>query len=226
MGSLGRVLAGARHRAILGACLAATFFAPARASADGPGPEKIRKAYFDSYDLEGKERFVEAIAALLPVREAFPNTYTVNYRTGWLAYRNKSWAEAVKYYDKALAVCPNSLEARTGVIKVNVARQDWTAVAEQCGRALQIDYNNSAANYWLAVAEQALGKRASAKKNILRMLALYPTSTDFLVELGKIQYADGQYASAQETFNGVQVLDPYNQSAAYYLNLLKTSAKK
>jgi len=190
------------------------------------GQDQIRKAYFDSYELEGKERFADAIAALRPVLAAFPNTYTVNYRSGWLAYRNKSWAEAKQFYQRALAAYPSSLEAHTGMIKVNVARQDWNAVSEQCRRAMQIDYNYTAANYWLVVSEQALGNRAAAEKNALRMLALYPTSTDFLVELGKIQFAEGRTAQAGETFAGVQVLDPYNQSAAYYLNLIKSSAKK
>jgi tetratricopeptide (TPR) repeat protein len=228
--TLKRVAAGACRFAILGTfmgtLLGALMGAVPVAAAETPDPQTIRKAYFDSYDLEAKERFADAIAALRPVQQAFPNTYTVNYRSGWLAYRNKSWAESIKYYDKALAAYPNSLEAHTGRIKVDVARQDWKAVAEQCGRVMQIDYNNSAANYWLIVAEQALGNRSAARKNALRMLALYPTSTDFLVELGKIQYLEGQLPQAIETFDGVQVLDPYNQSASYYLNLLKASAKK
>lgn len=218
--------ARAARRAASLACLVSLLAAAPGSAGETLGQEQIRKAYFDSYELEGKERFADAIAALRPVLTAFPNTYTVNYRSGWLAYRNKSWADAKRYYQRALAAYPNSLEAHTGMIKVSVARQDWNAVSEQCRRAMQIDYNNPAANYWLIVSEQALGNRAAATKIALRMLALYPTSTDYLVELGKIQYADGKTAQAGETFAGVQVLDPYNQSAAYYLNLIRTSAKK
>lgn len=189
------------------------------------GLDQVRQAYFDSYQLEAKERFAEAIAALNPVLKAYGNTYTVNYRIGWLCFKNKSWGEAIQYYDKALAISPSSLEVLNGMIGVYAAKQDWKAAEEQCKRALQVDYNNFAANHWQIIAEEAQGNYAVAKKNTLRLLALYPTSVYLLVELGKIQYAGGEFTQAFDTFNSVQILDPYNQSASYYLNLLKTPKK-
>lgn len=183
--------------------------------------EVIRKAYYDSYQLEAKERFVDAVNALAPVQKAYGNTYTVNYRAGWLFYRNKSWAESLKHYRKALAVSPTSLEVLLAIMNTLAAKQDWSAVAEQGKRVLQVDYNHFSANLWLIIADQALGNREPAKKNAYRMLALYPTSVPLLVELGKIQYAEADFAAATTTFTSVQILDPYNPTASQYLGLLQ-----
>jgi tetratricopeptide (TPR) repeat protein len=181
--------------------------------------ETIRKCYYDSYQLEGKERFADAVTALAQVQKTYGNTYTVNYRTGWLYYRNKSWAESLKFYNKALAISPYSVEAHLGIVNTLAAKLDWKAVSEHCKRVLQIDYNNSSANLWLIIADQALGNLSAAKKNVLHMLSLYPTSVAFLVELGKIQYAEADYPTAKSTFTSVQILDPYNPSATHYLGL-------
>ena len=54
-----------------------------------------------------------------------------------------------------------------------------------------------------------------------RMISIYPTSTTFLNELGKIQYLNGLFSDSYDTFTGLQILDPYNQSAAYYLGFIK-----
>jgi tetratricopeptide (TPR) repeat protein len=182
--------------------------------------DSIRKCYYDSYQLESKERFAEAVSALAAVQKVYGNTYTVNYRTGWLYFRNKSWAESLRFYNKALAVSPSSMEAHLGVINTLAAKLDWKAVGEHCKRALQIDYNHSAANLWQIIAYQALGNLTAAKKNVFHMLSLYPTSVAFLVELGKIQYAEADFASSKTTFTSVQILDPYNPSATQYLGLL------
>jgi tetratricopeptide (TPR) repeat protein len=186
-----------------------------------PTEQETRKAYGDSYQLEAKERYLEAIQALSPVLAAYGNTYTVNYRTGWLYYRNKSWNESIKYYAKSLSVSPQSIEALNSILAVYGAKQDWKMVDEQALRILKIDRNNVIANHWLILAALATKQNEKALKNVLRMLTIYPTSTTFLNELGKIQYLNGQFSDSYDTFTGLQILDPYNQSAAYYLGLIK-----
>jgi tetratricopeptide (TPR) repeat protein len=161
------------------------------------------------------------IQALNPILIAFTNTYTVNYRTGWLYYRNKNWGESIKFYSKALSVSPQSIEALNAILAVYGAKQDWKMVEEQAFRVLKIDRNNVVANHWLILSELANQQNTQALKNVLRMLTLYPTSTTFLNELGKIQYLTAQYKESYDTFTGIQILDPYHQGAAYYLGLLK-----
>ena len=66
----------------------------------------IAKAYSESYRQEAVGKYVEAIRALGEVFEAYPKTYTVNYRMGWLYYLNRNYADAMASLGRALIVVP------------------------------------------------------------------------------------------------------------------------
>ena len=57
---------------------------------------EIRDAYYKSYNYEKIQNYSDAINALMPVYNEFPNTYTVNLRLGWLYYLSTNYANAIK----------------------------------------------------------------------------------------------------------------------------------
>lgn len=188
---------------------------------NGLSDKEIKECYYSSYELEKQGRYAEAGKALYDVVKRYPTGYTVNYRLGWLSYLNGKYADAMSYYSKALAVYPSSVEILQAILLIGVAREDWKRVEDQVKKILKIDYYNQTANYWYAVALRMQNQYKEAVQIMERMTYLYPTSTLYLIEYGKNQYALKKYDSALMLFNSVLILDPYNQDAVEYLKKLE-----
>lgn len=186
-----------------------------------PSDADVRKAYYSSYELEKQARYSEAAKALNSVVKAYPTGYTVNYRLGWLYYKDGKFTDAYKYYTKALAVYPSSIEVLQSITLIEVAREDWKKVEEQSKKIIKIDYYNQNANYWYAVALRMQNQCKEAAQVMEKMTYLYPTSTSYLNEYAKIQYCLKKYDHATQLFGTVLVLDPYNQDAVEYLKKIE-----
>ena len=192
-------------------------FAENKGSGGDLTSSEIKKKYYDSYELEKQQRYKEAMVALSEIIKKYPNGYTVNFRLGWLAYNNGSFADAIKYYNKALTIYPASLEIMAKKVLVYVAQKKWSTVEEECRKMLRISYYDGIANYWFSYSLRIQGKYDEAMKIVLGYISVYPTSTTMLVELGLLQDAKGDVNSAIGTFQSVEILDPYNQIAKSYL---------
>ncbi len=179
--------------------------------------DKITESYYSSYELEKQERYREAMDALSLIVKTYPKGYTVNYRLGWLAYMNGNYADAISYYKVALRQYPSSMEVMNGITLIYVAKQDWKRVEEESRRVIQIDYYNQSANYWLASALRLQKEYKNAIKIMEMMTTIYPTSTTYLVELGKSLFLEGQKERATTIFQSILILDPYNQEVLHYL---------
>lgn len=182
--------------------------------------ESVRTAYYSSYELEAQERYEEASKALDPIVKAYPQGYTVNYRRGWLAYLNGNYADARKLYQMALTQYPSSLEIRKALVLLEVARKEWKDVEQQTRTGRTIDYYNLDFAYWQSVALRMQGQFANAIKVAEEISALYPTNTNFLMELARSHYALGDTGTVNALLESVFILDPYNPEAASLARLL------
>lgn len=191
-------------------------------SAEELTAENIRTAYYSSYELEAQERYEEASKALEPIVKAYPQGYTVNYRRGWLAYLNGNYADARKLYQMALTQYPSSLEIRKALVLLEVARKEWKDVEQQTRTGRTIDYFNLDFAYWQAVALRMQGQFANAVKVAEEISALYPTNTNFLMELARNHYALGNTTAVLTLLESVYILDPYNPEAASLSRLLNS----
>jgi len=173
----------------------------------------IRKAYYSSYELEKQQRYAESSKALDAVAQAYPQSYTVNYRRGWLAYLAGNYADSKKFYQIALTQYPASLEVRKGLTLVDVARKSWKEVEQQCRIGRKTDYYNLDFSYWQSVALRVQGQLDAASKVVEEITILYPTNTGFLAELARIRLAQGKKDQVNVLLESIFVLDPYNQEA-------------
>ena len=187
--------------------------------------EKINEAYYQSYTLEKAQNYLNAIEVLMPVYKAYPNSYTINFRMGWLTYLQGNYANALIYYRKALAIFPASVEVLDCISLAHKARLDWNKVEEENYKILKIDYFNKTANYWYIVALQVQKKYDLAEKVCNKMLTIYPTAVNFLYLLGKNCYDLNRKDEALSYFSSVLTLDPYNVGAKEYLELLTDKNK-
>jgi tetratricopeptide (TPR) repeat protein len=179
--------------------------------------EAIKSCYHQSYRHESQNRYVDAIADLKPVYLNYPNTYTVNYRLGWLYYLNKNFANAIVHLNKATAILPQSTETITILIYIYQIQYNWDQVEILSVQLLKQDYYSIEGNYWYAVALKMQGKYDLAIKISKKMLALQPTSKKFLQELGEVLFLNEYVEESQALFTNLIILYPQNQTAQYYL---------
>jgi tetratricopeptide (TPR) repeat protein len=180
--------------------------------------DAIRKCYYHSYDHESKKLYVNAITDLKPVYLNYPNTYTVNYRLGWLYYLNKNYANAISHLNKATSILPQSAETIIVQIYIYQAQDNWDKVELFSVQLLKQDYYSISGNYWYAVALKMQGKYDLAIKIANKMLALQPTSQIFLQELGEVLFLSEYVDDSQALFTNLLILYPQNRTAQYYLN--------
>ncbi|NPA15722.1 MAG: tetratricopeptide repeat protein [Deferribacteres bacterium] len=175
--------------------------------------QEIKSAYEASYIYEKEGKFDKAREALSPVYKAFPNGYTVNLRLGWLFYREGRYKNAVFHYQKALKVVPTSVEALLGLTLVYMAKKDWAMVESVCYKILKIDYYNYYGNLRLSVAYRNRRLFTKSEAVARKMLALYPTDVNFLLELAFSLEGEGKLKAALSIYKDVLILDPLNPAA-------------
>jgi len=179
--------------------------------------DEIKSAYYKSYDYESMEKYEEAINSLNPVYEDFPETYTVNFRLGWLYYLDKKYANAMEHLQKALKISPSSVEAMNTMDLIFAAKEEWKKLEEQAAKIINIDYYNNYANYWYSVALKQQKKYDLAVKVDRKMLVVFPTSVTFLQELGENLFLGGDNEESKSVFYSLIILDPTNVTANAYL---------
>ncbi|CAK0771662.1 Tetratricopeptide repeat protein [Azospirillaceae bacterium] len=179
--------------------------------------DEVRQAYYRSYTYERMASYEDAIKALIPVFDAYPEGYTVNLRLGWLYYLRGNYANAIEHYRKAGRLSPLSLEARLGLLNPLIAQDRVQEAIDLSRQILEIDRYNYTANLRMVTLLRRQGKRDIAERLCLDVLAVYPADVLFLAELGQIKADLNQTSSATAIFNDVLTLDPENIVAKRYL---------
>lgn len=177
----------------------------------------IAGAYQRSFEHERTENYQDAIRALAPVYEAYPNAYTVNLRMGWLFYLNGNYNNAVAHYDVAITAAPAALEPKLGKMLPLLAQERWSDVEGVAYQVVSIDHYSYYGNLRLLVALRMQGKLEAAYQIALKMVGAYPTDIYYLVELAHVNDARGDTDEAARLFGEVLILDPENEAARRYL---------
>ena len=189
----------------------------ALAAQQGTQTPDIAGSYKRSFDYEGVQDHQNAIRALAPVYEAYPNGYTVNLRMGWLFYLNGNHANAAAHYEVATRAAPMALEPKLGRLLPLLAQGRWGDAETLAYQIVSVDHYNYYGNLRLAIALRMQGKADAAYQIALKMVGAYPTDLLHLVELAQIQDARGDKAEARRLFGEILILDPENETARRYL---------
>ncbi|WP_457681604.1 tetratricopeptide repeat protein [Thermovibrio sp.] len=179
--------------------------------------QDIASAYHRSFIYEKSGDYKDAIKALMPVYQAFPNGYTVNLRLGWLYYLLKKYSNSEFHYKKALKAIPTSLEPLLGLTLPYMAQGRWQDTEFTCYRILKSDYYNYYGNLRLSYAFRMEGKFSLAEAVDRKMLTIYPSDVNFLLELALSLYGEKKYALSESILKDVLILDPENSTAKFYL---------
>ncbi len=178
----------------------------------------IQEAFSKSYTYEKIQNYTDAIKAIMPVYQEYPNTYTVNLRLGWLYYLNMNYANSLDHYKKAIKIAPASLEAKLGQLLPLLTQERYKDVEKIAFQILSKDYYSYNGNLKLAYALRKQQKYDTAEKIALKMLNIYPTDVSFLTEYALAKHGQGDVDAAVKVFyNDVLILDPENVTAKGYL---------
>jgi len=209
-----------RRAALLVTVLAAALVGaapPALQAQQGTQAPDITGAYRRSFDYERTQDYQNAIRALAPVYEAYPNGYTVNLRMGWLFYLNANYSNAAAHYEVATRAAPMALEPKLGRLLPLLAQGRWGDAETLAYQVVSVDHYSYYGNLRLVIALRMQGKLEPAYQIALKMVGAYPTDVLHLVEFAQITDARGDKPEARRLFGEILILDPENETARRYL---------
>ncbi len=191
-------------------------FTTAAAVAPDPGlpaTDAARAAWRDSLRLEATGKFTAAATTLAPL----PRSYAVHLRLGWLHYLATNHVAAIQHYRAAIALAPQSLEARLGLLEPLLAHAQF-ADAEATARALLDQHpRNLPAILRRAVALRRQGKLRAAHSVLFHALPHFPSDSALLTELGLVAAEQKNLPAARGYFNEAATVNPDNDTAFAYL---------
>jgi len=179
----------------------------------------VAEAFTQSYYYEKVSNYTSAISSLKKVYSA--TSYEINLRLGWLTYNAGLYKESISYYQVAINLMPLSIEARLGYVYPAAAFGNMNSVIEQYTKILEIDPQNSTANYRMGYIYYDKKDYPTAYKYFEKVVNLYPFGYDGLLMFAWTNFQLGKVREAQVLFNKVLLLSPGDKSATEGLSLIK-----
>jgi tetratricopeptide (TPR) repeat protein len=164
-----------------------------------------------SYDYEAAGKLKEALAALelAPHKE----TYLGWARRGWLQYRLALHAESVESYRKAIALAPQAVEPRLGIMLPQLALHRWTDAETIAKEVLRLDPASYLGTLRLAFVYYNQHRYAESAVLYRRLRDLYPSDTDVRSGLAWGLLKAGKKAEAAREFQELLAINPRLASA-------------
>ena len=194
--------------ALAATALALVLLAPARAQA--PAAPDLPAAFAASYAAEAKADYAEAIAALKP---GYVGMYEQNLRLGWLCFLAKNYTQAVAYYQKAVDQRPYAIEPKFGLIKPLNALGQIEKMLGLYLAILQVDAQNTQANYWTGVIYLNRKQFDRAARYFERVVNLYPFDYDTNLSLAWTYLNLGKKTEARALYTKVLLIRPNDANA-------------
>ena len=181
--------------------------------------QEVMDAFKKSYRLETSGKYTEAAETLKKVYNE--DSYELNLRIGWLDYQAGLFLESRSFYNKAVALRPMSIEARFGLVLPLAALGSWDQVIEQYNKILEINPNNSVANYRLGAIYYGRMQYEKAASYLEKVINLYPFDYDGLVLYAWTNLKMKKLREAKLLFQKALLARPGDTSATEGLRLLE-----
>jgi len=175
-----------------------------------------------SYDREAALDYQGALDALERTEGQGITGYTASIRRGWLNYLLGSYADATVHYREALAVYPNSVEARQGLMLPLMALRRWTDVQRVADEVLAQAPGDYPARSRKAWAQYNGGRYAEAATTYRSLLGDYPSDVDMACGLGWALLKMGDREGAKRAFQSVLIIAPSHVSANQGMQQLRS----
>ena len=185
----------------------------------GHTQDHIVRAFDDSYQLENSGQYRQAAEKILQVYQA--DSYEMNLRLGWLTFHGGNMTESTNYYNRAISLKPYAIEPRFGLVLPLSVNGLWDEVLAQYMRILEVDPQNTLANYRVGLIYYNRGQFERAEPHLERVINLYPFDYDAMLLFAWIKFSLGKTREARVLFNKVLMHTPGDASALEGLSLIK-----
>lgn len=177
----------------------------------GKAQTALPAAFAKSYAHEAKLNYPEAISALKEVYDR--SSYEINLRMGWLYYKAAMHKESMGYYKIAASLMPYAVEAKLGCTYPAAALGNTAELISQYNQVLDIDPQNTTANYWRGMIHYEKKEYPQAFKYFEKLVNLYPFGHDGLLMFAWTNLRMGKTREALVLFNKVLLSNPSDKSA-------------
>ncbi len=177
-------------------------------------------AFKSSYQLERNGKYSQAAEILKTIY--IGDSYELNLRIGWLDYQAGLFTESESFYNKAVSIHPMAVEARFGLVLPLAALGKWDIVIKQYTKILEIDPNNTVANYRMGSIYYGRMEYEKALQYLEKVVNLYPFDYDSMVLYAWCNYRLKKYREAKILFQKTLLIRPDDTSALEGLKLLDT----
>ena len=109
---------------------------------------------------------------------------------------------------------PKAIVPRLGYVKPAAAFGMWDAVAKQYTEILNIDPNQTFANYQLGLIYYNKSDYANAQKYFEKVVSLYPFDYDSVIMLGWTMLKLNKFSDAKTLFKEALLIRPGDKSAS------------
>jgi tetratricopeptide (TPR) repeat protein len=130
-------------------------------------------------------------------------------------------SESVAYYQKAIELKPYAIEARFGLTLPASTQGNWAQVRDQYIKILEVDPQNTRANYYLGLMDYNIANYELAAKHFEKVVNLYPFDLESILMYAWTNYRMGKTREASVLFKEVLIVQPGNESALEGLELIK-----
>ena len=174
--------------------------------------------WVESYRLEALSQYENAAKSLDTVIKANPRHEFAILRHGWLNYLHGAHNQAMRDYQKALEINPESLDARIGLMLPLIAQQRWREVASHADKVLEVAPWNYYAHVRLMMSEEGERKWDALAKHAKRVSQRYPSDATALVYLARANAWLKNHAEASRVYKQVLERVPGHIEAMQYLS--------
>lgn len=181
--------------------------------------EELVSAFTVSYKAESDGDYTKATDVLKKVFNK--DSYEINLRLGWLSYKAGLLDDSESYYRKATQLMPYSIEARFGLVYPLSSMGQWDQVIQVYEEILNIDPQNSVANYRFGLVYYGREEYGKADKYFTKVVNLYPFDYDGLHLLAWTKLRLGKTQDAKALFNKALLNRPGDASSLEGLSLIQ-----
>jgi tetratricopeptide (TPR) repeat protein len=157
---------------------------------------------------------------LAPLRRALPNSEPVLTMTGNLYYLKGDQAAARQAFDAALKIDPNSLDALSASIGLDLAAKNPSAARSRIEGELARSPRRAGLRLIAARTYAATGDLSKAEETLKAAIELDPTSLDAYSMLGQFYYQQSRLEDGRREFEQMLTQQPDSVQALTMLGII------
>jgi len=168
---------------------------------------------------ETKLNYGKAVELMESIYTKNKDDYLINFRLGWLKFQTKQYAESIKYYNIAIKISENSVEALLAITYPLEKLSKWDELVDAYDSILEKDEENYAATKQLGIIYFNRKNYRKSKGYFEDLLTNYPSDYYANIYLGWNYLNLGSKSNAENYFSTVLLFYPDDESAMDGLKL-------